>query len=254
MSTSDSCRSCGAIVTGGRALCRPCMRAAVEAARTVIALDGPLDAIIRREANRTTGGGGHARPSEAPDPVRLGLLERAMAWQSDIDGISAALDGDRGRSRSLAHAARRLFASGALGSGIAADAKRALETAARGMEAACDPPAPREVVGLCPADDAPVWAAPGEQYGECAQCGARVHRTQVSDALAARIASDTRRGYPSDIRRMCAAEGVTLPAATIRTWIRRGELTRDAAGMIALADVAALLLRRDRTRRGKPTD
>lgn len=244
-SPDRACAACGASTPPGDVLCRKCVQEGIRLAGLIRLYESAYMAIMRREATRNTSPVAHVTRSEAPAPVNEHMLERLQAWRMELTDLLLAvrpytvLPGDM----RLATLAVRLWLS-AGNSGVAVESLNTLRRIAEGLEHACDPAKPRVAFGLCPDCGGRVWGEADADYGECAQCGNRVHRQMVGDELAARIASDTRRGYPIDIHRMLAREGVRCPASTIRSWVNRGELVRDATGMIALADVAALLRRR----------
>ena len=79
------------------------------------------------------------------------------------------------------------------------------------IHTAVNPAKPRIAFGACPGCESVVWGDPDEQYGECAEC---------------------------------AKAGIRLPASTIRSWVKRGDLRYDADGKLTLSELVPLLKRR----------
>lgn len=251
MADRRMCLACGgASVAPGQSLCATCRARADGTLGYIICASAPFRDIAARRARRGAPSPSHTHPSEAPTPVSLPLLDWEAGWIDGMDALSRLLDDSSLRSPSLAAAARRMRDAGVLDSGVAGEAARGLENIQLRLSRVVDPPAPRRALGLCPECGGIVWAASGERRGECARCGAGVDAASVVSSMAARLATDTRRGLPVDIERLCAREGIRVPAATVRTWIHRGRIEADAAGMVSLAEVARILLERDDRHKG----
>lgn len=245
---TSQCKACGARNTApGRTLCRKCAKNTLAALDIIEVYDEPMRDIIDRRATRTSGSTVHVQANEPPEPIRLALAERYERWRRLLLDDAAAVGDVPDHVPTLAALAQALRVGRALNSGIAGDVARHVQDIAATMERVCDPPRARIALGLCPQCGGRVWAREGDKAGECAACHAVVSASDVASELAARLATDTRRGYPSDVSRMLARGGVRCPAATIRTWVRRGVVEADATGMVSVADVAAVLVRSRRS-------
>lgn len=89
-----------------------------------------------------------------------------------------------------------------------------------------------------------VWGEPDEQYGECAGCGNKVNRRAVADRLLAKLVVSEVRGTAKQLSAECAKAGIRLPANTIRSWVKRGQLHYGNDGKLGLSELVPLLDRR----------
>ena len=246
----SACMSCGGDgVAAGRVLCRACEWELVESIRTCVYTAGPLMECAYRQASRrghslTDGLKGAGRAS-APCPMSmphfeaLSALGRLAGEACVAVGVTPtnALEGDL---RAILGRVSMLATACSEERGDAAEWLAEWRDMARRVTRLLDPQVARVCLGACPACGSPVWAEQGARYGRCA-CGVASTAAQCAAARAARLDLDGVWTKPAEMSRRLASEGVRCPAATIRSWCRRGRVKTDAEGRVSAADIVALL-------------
>ena len=104
-------------------------------------------------------------------------------------------------------------------------------------------------MGACPHCTGVVWGETGDDHGVCSNCQARVDRREVADRLLARIRTNDRWMNAAEYRDRLAAEGIRIPASTIRGWAHRGLAHARSDGCMPVGRLVELTRRRSQAAR-----
>ena len=217
----------------------------VDAVRTIGRLASTVAAIAARQATPDTGDRVHVHvtPTAAPTPIRDDAWEAYRHAELYLKNLYRAC-GIRAKGTVKAMAAHADPACRIVATHCDekhGDPHEWLEEAVS-IEAAfrriVDPPKPRRLIGLCPVCHGKVWGGDNRTVGVCDTCHTPIPTAITRNALLARLDADTGlRDTASGLSKTLAKAGIRLPAATIRTWAKRGRITADADGRYALADI-----------------
>lgn len=196
---------------------------------------GTIQATLeRRDVGPESMGGGSNGGSV--EPCNLSVLDDAFTLQGVLTGWAAQIPAMRPANREPHILAAWMLQPDTMAlirrQEWAADLMYELADALAPLSRAADRAAPKSFAGMCPTEfeDAaecgtPVYVRPGAPFARCHQCRAD---WDVTDWRARALeAAGHHAGTPAEVSRMVTnpATGEALPAATIRSWIRRGKLT-----------------------------
>lgn len=238
----------GASTVAGRLLCKECERRLMEALAMIGEDAMPLLLVATKRASVSIQGNRHSTPAQAPSPLRDGMWELYCETEQLLRQLGLRFDyakavDPRATVKALANAAI-MDPVPLLSSGDVLAWYQDITNLARRIHTAVNPAKPRVAFGACPSCGSVVWGEPDEQYGECAGCGNKVNRRAVADRLLAKLVVSEVRGTAKQLSAECAKAGIRLPANTIRSWVKRGQLHYGNDGKLGLSELVPLLDRR----------
>ena len=244
------CQNCGAPVDEGWTLCVACeLRFAgmlLRLARDVTPLHDSLDATLHP--------GGHApvriQTATPPTPIRLDVLDLidmldatarelwrcldgidALDWHKDprMEDLEATLIACAGHPKLATFHDAGLY-------------MHIINTLARKVDLALDPPEQRREIGTCELCETMLTAGAADQWVTCPVCG-REQRAQTVKLrrLKTLCWDDSRRGSAAEIAKAFTDAGITVRRGTLNVWVNRGKLPSSPQGL-AYCDVYRLVI------------
>lgn len=234
----SECGNCEAVLAAGWLLCHQCTSILEHLLERVFDVYGTIQTTLERRdvgAESMGGGSGHASSVE---PCNLDVLDHTITLQHVLNGWAGHIPAMRPASHEPHNLAGWMLQPQIMQLIRQADwvatLMDELEAALQPLTYAAERAAPKAFAGMCPApathDDSlecstPLYTRPGNRTVRCRQCS---NTFDVTDWRARALeAAGHHAGTPAEVSRMCTnpVTGEALPAATIRSWIRRGKLT-----------------------------
>lgn len=233
----SECTNCEAALAAGWQLCHTCTSLLEYLLERVFDVYGTIQTTLeRRDVGAASMGGGGAAGSV--EPVNLDVLDHTITLQAVLNGWATHIPAMRPASHEPHIVAGWMLQPATMNHIRHADWTATLidelESALQPLAHSAERAAPKAFAGMCPApathDDSlecgtPLYTRPGNRTVRCRQC---TNTFDVTDWRARALeAAGHHAGTPAEVSRMVSnpVTGEALPAATIRSWVRRGKLT-----------------------------
>lgn len=233
----SECANCEALLAAGWRLCHQCTSILEHSLERVFDVYGTVQTTLeRRDVGAESMGGGGAAGSV--EPVNLDVLDDTITLQHVLNGWASHIPAMRPASHEPHVVAGWMLQPQILQlirhEDWIATLMDELEAALQPLMRSTQRAAPKAFAGMCPGpathDDSqecgtPLYTRPGNPSVRCRKCSTTY---DAADWRARALeAAGHHAGTPTEVSRMCTnpVTGEALPAATIRSWIRRGKLT-----------------------------
>ena len=234
----SECSNCEAELAAGWQLCHHCTSILEHLLGRVFDVYGTIQATLERRDVGAESMGSSSGHASSVEPCNLDVLDYTMTLQAVMNGWANHIPAMRPASHEPHKLAGWMLQPETMAhirhADWAATLMDELEAALKPLVFAAQRATPRAFAGMCPGpatyDDSlecntPVYARPGNRFARCPQCRAD---WDVADWRARALeAAGHHAGTPAEVSRMVTnpVTGEALPAATIRSWIRRGKLS-----------------------------